>query len=154
ATQITELTRLANDPTQYGVNTAGTGTQSMPNSYTDVLPTMSFKWKLQDNLIARFAASQTMTRPTLEQLSPVTTLVTLRPGNFAAASGNPNLKPFSSSNLDMSFEYYYGDSNYASVGAFYKDVSNFIVLNQTSGTVKDAAGGPLLDPVTHAPAQF
>jgi TonB-dependent receptor len=154
ATQFTELTRLANDPTQYGVATAGTGTTSRSSSYTDVLPTMSFKWKLTDTFITRFAASQTMTRPTLEQLSPVTTLVTLRPGNFAASSGNPDLKPFRSNNLDLSFEYYYGESNYVSLGAFYKNVSNFIVLNQTTGTVKNSAGTPLLDPASGAPAQF
>jgi TonB-dependent receptor len=154
ATQFTELTKLANDPTQYGVATAGTGTISNSNSYTDVLPTMSFRWKVMDSFIARFAASQTMTRPTLEQLSPVTTLVTLRPGNFAASSGNTDLKPFRSSNLDLSFEYYYGDSNYASIGGFYKNVSNFIVLNQTTGTVKNSSGTPLLDPATGLPAQF
>jgi iron complex outermembrane recepter protein len=154
ATQFTGLTKLANDPTQYGVATAGTGTLSSSNSYTDVLPTMSFKWKLTDDFIARFAASQTMTRPTLDQLSPVTTLVTLRPGNFAASSGNPDLKPFRSSNLDISFEYYYGNSNYASVGGFYKNVSNFIVLNQTTGTVKSASGAALLDPASATPAQF
>jgi TonB-dependent receptor len=95
-----------------------------------------------------------MTRPTLEQLSPVTTLVTLRPGNFAAASGTPDLKPFRSNNLDVSFEYYYGQSNFLSVGGYYKDVSNFIVLNQTTGVVNNAAGTPLIDPGTNQPAQF
>jgi TonB-dependent receptor len=95
-----------------------------------------------------------MTRPTLEQLSPVTTLVTLRPGNFAAASGNPDLKPFRSNNLDMSFEYYYGQSNYVSLGLFYKNVSNFIVLNQTTGPVNNTAKAALLDPATGLPAQF
>jgi TonB-dependent receptor len=95
-----------------------------------------------------------MTRPTLEQLSPVTTLVTLRPGNFAAASGTPDLKPFRSDNLDISFEYYYGNSNFISVGAYLKDVSNFIVLNQTTGVVNNASGSPLLDPATGLPAQF
>jgi TonB-dependent receptor len=95
-----------------------------------------------------------MTRPTLEQLSPVTTLVTLRPGNFAAASGNPDLKPFRSNNLDLSVEYYYDKSNYVSFGLFYKNVSNFIVLNQTTGPVKNTAGTPLLDPTTGLPAQF
>jgi iron complex outermembrane receptor protein len=154
ATQFLELTKLANDATQYGVSTAGTATVSSTNSYTDVLPTMSFRWRVTDTFTARFAASQTMTRPTLEQLSPVTTLVTLRPGNFAAASGNPDLKPFRSNNLDLSFEYYYGDSNYVSLGAFYKNVSNFIVLNQTTGTVKNSAGTPLLDPGSGLPAQF
>jgi iron complex outermembrane receptor protein len=154
ATQFVELTRLANDATQYGVTTSGTSTVSSSSHYTDILPSVSFRLDVTDALVARFAASQTMTRPTLEQLSPVTTLVTLRPGNFAAASGNPDLKPFRSNNLDMSFEYYYGQSNYVSLGLFYKNVSNFIVLNQTTGPVNNAAKAPLLDPATGLPAQF
>src|SRR6266436_1040024 len=154
ATQFVALHTLANDATQYGVTTSGTSTVSSTSQYTDILPTMSFRWDVTDALVARFAASETMTRPTLEQLSPVTTLVTLRPGNFAAASGNPDLKPFRSNNLDFSFEYYYGQSNYASVGLFYKNVSNFIVLNQTTGPVNNTAKAPLLDPGTGLPAQF
>ncbi|MFL6604924.1 MAG: TonB-dependent receptor [Steroidobacteraceae bacterium] len=154
ATQFVELTRLANDATQYGVTTSGTSTVTGSTSYTDILPNVSFRLDLTDALIARFAASQTMTRPTLEQLSPVTTLVTLRPGNFAAASGNPDLKPFRSNNLDFSFEYYYGQSNYVSLGLFYKNVDNFIVLNQTTGPVNNAAKTALIDPGTGLPAQF
>jgi TonB-dependent receptor len=154
ATNFVALTRLANDATQYGVSTAGTATVSRSNHYTDILPNLSFKWELTDEITARLAASQTMTRPTLEQLSPVTTLVTLRPGNFAAASGTPDLQPFRSNNLDLSFEYYYGRANFISVGMYYKDVSNFIVLNQTTGAVNNSAGTPLLDPATDLPAQF
>ncbi|MDY6944970.1 MAG: TonB-dependent receptor [Pseudomonadota bacterium] len=154
ATNFVALTRLANDATQYGVSTAGTATVSESNDYTDVLPNLSFKWALADDITARFAASQTMTRPTLEQLSPVTTLVTLRPGNFAAASGTPDLEPFRSDNLDVSLEYYYGRANFVSIGAYFKDVSNFIVLNQTTGVVNNSSGAPLLDPATGLPAQF
>lgn len=154
ATNFVALTTLANDATQYGVSTAGTATVAKSNHYTDILPNLSFKWALTDAITARFATSQTMTRPTLEQLSPVTTLVTLRPGNFAAASGTPDLEPFRSDNLDLSFEYYYGRANFVSVGVYYKDVNNFIVLNQTTGVVNNAAGTPLLDPSTELPAQF
>jgi TonB-dependent receptor len=154
ATQFVALHTLANDKTQYGVTTAGTSTVSSYTSYTDILPNLSFRWDLTDALIARFAASETMTRPTLEQLSPVTTLVTLRPGNFASSSGNPDLQPFKSNNLDISAEYYYDKSNYVSLGWFYKNVTNFIVLNQTTGTVPNNAKTPLLDPTTGLPAQF
>src|SRR5216684_4088202 len=154
ATQFVALTKLANDATQYGVTNSGKSTVGSSTHYTDILPSMSFRWDLTDGLIARFAASETMTRPTLEQLSPVTTLVTLRPGNFAAASGNPDLKPFRSNNLDLSVEYYYDKSNYVSFGLFYKNVSNFIVLNQTTGPVNNAAKTPLIDPGTGLPAQF
>ena len=154
ATAFTGLTKLLNDPTQFGIASSGTTTISSSNSYTDVLPTMSFKWQLQDNFITRFAASQTMTRPTLEDLSPVFTLVTLRPGDYAASSGNAQLQPFRSNNLDLSFEYYFSDADYLSLGGYYKNVSNFIVLNQTTGTVKTASGAPLTDPVTGIPAEF
>jgi iron complex outermembrane recepter protein len=154
STPFIDLHKLLTDATQYGVDTGGTATVSATNSYTDILPTLSLKWDLMDTLIARFAASQTMTRPTLEELSPVTTLVTLRPGNFAASSGTATLSPFRSNNLDLSFEYYYGRADYVSVGSFYKTVSNFIVLNQTTGTVKNSVGTPLLDPGTGLPAQF
>ena len=93
ATQFIELTKLANDPTQYGVATGRHRHAIELEQLYGRSAYMSFKWKLMDDFIARFAASQTMTRPTLEQLSPVTTLVTLRPGNFAASSGNADLKP-------------------------------------------------------------
>lgn len=124
--------------------------------YEDVLPNMSLKWDASDNLTVRFAASQTLTRPTLQDLSPVLVLTTTRQGgNLTAFSGNPALKPFKSSNLDLSFEYYYGQGNYISLGVFYKNVNNFIVKNQFRETIMDAAGGILTDPSqNNAPAVF
>jgi outer membrane receptor protein involved in Fe transport len=73
------------------------------------------------------------------------------PGNFAASRGNPDLKPFKSSNLDFSAEYYYAPGSYISIGAYLKSVNNFIVLNQTTGTVANASGTPLLDPPAGRP---
>ncbi|MEP9403677.1 TonB-dependent receptor [Sphingomonas sp. VNH70] len=154
ATACTALVRLANDQTQYGSTASGTARTVARSDYTDILPNMSLRWDVRDNLTVRFAASQTITRPTLEQLSPVTMLTTLRPGNFAANSGNAGLKPFKSSNLDLSAEYYYAPGSYVSLGGYLKNVSNFIVLNQRTGTVANAAGSPLLDPGTGLPAQF
>jgi outer membrane receptor protein involved in Fe transport len=143
--------KLANDQTQYGSASSGSTRTVGKAHYLDVLPNIAFKWQLTDAVTLRFAASQTITRPTLEQLSPVTTLVTLRPGNFAASRGNPDLKPFKSSNLDFSAEYYYAPGSYISIGAYLKSVNNFIVLNQTTGTVANASGTPLLDPPAGRP---
>lgn len=154
ATAYTALVKLANDQTQYGSASSGTTRTLGRTHYLDILPDIAFKWQASDAITVRLAASQTITRPTLEQLSPVTTLVTLRPGNFAASRGNPDLKPFKSNNLDISFEYYYAPGSYVSLGAYLKNVNNFIVLNQTTGTVANSTGGPLLDPATGQPAQF
>lgn len=154
ATAYTALVKLANDQTQYGSTASGTTRTVGTAHYIDILPNIALKWQLSDAFTVRFAASQTITRPTLEQLSPVTTLVTLRPGNFAASRGNADLKPFKASNLDLSFEYYYGRSSYVSLGGYLKSVNNFIVLNQTTGPVASASGSALLDPATGTPAQF
>jgi TonB-dependent receptor len=42
------------------------------------------------------------------------------------SSGNPALLPMESTNFDLSLEWYYGESSYASVGYFNKRISNFI----------------------------
>lgn len=117
------------------------------SNYSVLLPNFSLRLDPIDNLVVRFAASQTLTRPTLENLSPVLNITTTRQGgDFRANSGNPDLVPFRSDNLDLSVEYYYGDADYISVGIFRKDVSNFIVTAQTQETILDANGNILLDP--------
>ncbi|WP_231739293.1 TonB-dependent receptor [Novosphingobium sp. FSW06-99] len=148
------------DPTDDIPVSSGTTRTVGTNNYVDILPNLAFKWLVSDTFTARLAASQTLTRPTLEQLSPVTTLNTYRPGDFAASTGNPNLKPFKSDNLDISGEYYYARASYVSLGGFLKNVSNFIVLNQTTGPI-NGVNGPLIDPgtpsspnTTNAPAQW
>lgn len=154
ATGFTRLITLANDQTQFGVTTSGATRSVVNNSYTDILPNFSMRWDAMDDVVIRFAASQTITRPTLEQMSPATSLLTLRPGNFVAASGNADLKPFKSSNLDLSVEWYYAPGSYVALGGFFKDVTNFIVLNNSTGTVLNDQGTPLLDPISLQPAQF
>ncbi|WP_281301017.1 MULTISPECIES: TonB-dependent receptor [unclassified Iodidimonas] len=121
------------------------------SSYDALLPNLAVRYEVRDNLITRFAASQTLTRPTLEAMSPVFNVTTTRQGgDFTATSGNPNLLPFKSDNLDLSVEYYFGQSNYISFGLFRKDVSNFIVNAQMDETVETASGALLTDPSTGA----
>lgn len=119
------------------------------NDYSNTLPNLSVKVELTDDVIARFAASRTLTRPTLESLSPVTVVTTTRQGgDLTSRSGNPNLKPFKSDNLDLSLEWYYDEASYASVGFFVKNVDNFIVNNQEDRTFLLSDGTSLTDPST------
>ena len=119
------------------------------NSYDAILPNMSVKLEITDELIARVAASKTLTRPTLESMSPVTVITTTRQGgDLTSTSGNPALQPFESDNFDLSLEYYYGDASYISIGYFKKDVANFIVNSQEDRTFELAGGGLLTDPST------
>ena len=51
-----------------------------------------------------------------------------RPGNFAASEGNPQLRPYTSDNFDLSLEWYYSKSSYVSFDLFRKHVDDFITV--------------------------
>ena len=95
--------------------------------YSHLLHSLSVKMELTDSWVFRFANYDTLTRPTLDQLSPATTYGEPRQGILNASGGNPELVPFVAENFDLSLEWYYGDANAASFTLFYKDVDNFIV---------------------------
>ncbi len=117
--------------------------------YNYLLPNLSVKLDVSEELIARFAASRTLTRPTLSSMAPVTVIGTTRQGgNLTATSGNPALKPFLSDNIDLSVEWYYDDASYVSLGYFQKNVSNFIVNGTADQTFVTSDGSLLTDPST------
>jgi TonB-dependent receptor len=119
------------------------------NSYDAILPNMSVKLDITDDMIVRVAASKSLTRPTLTSMAPVTVITTTRQGNnLTSTSGNAELKPFESDNFDLSWEWYYGDASYMSAGYFKKDVANFIVNTVADKVFTLPSGGLLLDPST------
>jgi iron complex outermembrane receptor protein len=118
------------------------------SSYAQILPNFSTKLEISDELIARVAASISISRPTLSSLRPITSLDTVRQGNLQSSSGNAGLVPFSSDNLDLSIEWYYADASYISAGYFRKHVANFITSGKNSKTFVIADGSLLTDPST------
>ncbi|WP_040394087.1 TonB-dependent receptor [Catenovulum agarivorans] len=122
---------------------------SESKSYDSILPNFSAKLEITDDLVARMGLSRTLTRPTLQSMSPATVITTTRQGgNLTSTSGNPELEPFESDNFDLSLEYYFGDASYASVGYFRKNVANFIVNTKDTITFDLPDGGQLTDPST------
>ncbi len=115
------------DPTLFLTVLGDAQTVSQTNTYKDFLPSLSFRLNLTDDIVARFAASKSVTRPPLGALSPRLIIGTTRPGNLQASSGNPDLKPFKSRNFDFSLEWYYQENGYLTLGVFHKDVENFLV---------------------------
>ncbi|RZJ30093.1 MAG: TonB-dependent receptor, partial [Brevundimonas sp.] len=65
-------------------------------------------------------------------------------GEATGNSGNPNLLPLVSDNLDFSAEWYFAPSSYVSVGYFDKRVRNFIgqgVVNRSLFDLRDPSSG-------------
>lgn len=99
------------------------------NEYTDVLPAGNLTWEVADNFQIRAAAAKTMSRPQLGALTPGTTSfptgLTVGGAAPSITVGNPYLSPFRSTNLDLSFEYYWGTNGFLGLALFQKDISSF-----------------------------
>jgi TonB-dependent receptor len=115
------------DPTLYQPVLGEAQTVRESNTYYSLLPSLAARLNLTDKLVARFAATETVTRPPLGALSPRLVIGTTRPGNLQASSGNPNLQPFEAFNLDAGVEWYYQRNGYLAVAVFRKEVQNFLV---------------------------
>jgi len=130
----------------------GNDIQSFTNvlgDYDVTLPNFDFDIEPWENIVLRASVSKTITRPSYNDikggLSPSGTqfFPNTRP---QAAAGNPGLVPIESFNTDLSFEWYYKDGSYLSVGYFDKDVDNFIGSGLESGTtfeIPNIVGGAL-----------
>ena len=133
---LLDLKAIPGDTTLYNPILSTTQTPvSKTSTYDDFLPTLNVKVDLNDTMVARFAASKTVTRPNLTDVAPQLTYTSTRPGNLAASGGNPDLKPYKSTNFDVSYEWYYQKSGFFTVGAFYKKLDDFIVISSAPEVV-------------------
>lgn len=107
------------------------GGETVSGSYTDVLPSVNFRYSASEDVVLRAAASQTLGRP---NLSDLTRGVSIDTAEETISRSNPNLKPRLSTNLDLSAEWYIPNGILAA-GVFYKDVSDEIFLLTTDGPV-------------------
>jgi TonB-dependent receptor len=96
-------------------------------SYTDVLPGVHLNFFPKQNLTVRLAWTNTLGRPAYADLAPLRELDDIQneDGTFTGglSSGNPDLEPYESMNLDLSIEYYLG-SGLIAVAPFYKRIDN------------------------------
>ncbi|MEO7493357.1 MAG: TonB-dependent receptor [Massilia sp.] len=111
--------------TTYILNYGPSTVNTVSNSYNSYLPSANLKFDLTSDMILRFAASKTLTRPTLSLMN-VDNWYGGRFGDVQTGGGNPNLKPMQSRNFDVSYEWYLSKTNYVSVAAFQKNVSDFL----------------------------
>lgn len=128
----------------------GAGLVYSPNheqgSYSNVLPAFSSAFDLTDDLMWRASWGKTITRASLSIIAAQTVI----PNQFdnSATSGNPNLRPQQSKNLDTSLEWYFKPGSLLSAAVFQKKLTDATVANTTvvpfsSLGLPDTALGPL-----------
>lgn len=120
------------------------------SSYDHFLPNIDLAVDITDKLKARASYSTTIARASYNNLFASASVraqngPTFLAGNQATAnSGNPDLLPLESDNIDISFEWYFDDASYISAGFFDKSVSNFVgreTITQNLFGLRDVSSG-------------
>jgi len=106
-------------------------------TFLNIMPSLHLKYDFTDNNVLRFAYTNTMARPNYFDLVPY---AIYSAEDESLSRGNPDLNPTTSMNLDLMYESYFKSIGLFSLGAFYKDVNNFI-YNRTFLNVTDPQYG-------------
>ena len=92
-----------------------------------LLPTLAATYNITDDFLVRAAWSKSVGRPDLADLS-ATSSFGIDANNIGQLNiGNPDLEPRESTNLDLSFEWYFANYSLVSLAWFDKDVDNEII---------------------------
>lgn len=96
-------------------------------NYFNYLPDVEFRYTFMPRLIGRLSYSTALARPGFNQNTASTTVDA---SSGTISRGNPGLPAMTSDAFDASLEYYTGNGGLISVGAFDKEISNYIMPRQ------------------------
>ena len=120
--------------------------QDFTGEYDVLLPMLDIKVDVTDDVVARFSWGKSITRAPIGLLQGGRSFSgSPKIGSRTATEGNTSLLPYESTNLDLSFEWYYNEASYASVGLFKKSVKNYIDYSASEETfegLNDIYQGP------------
>jgi TonB-dependent receptor len=114
-------------------DTLAVAIRSDKRSYTDLFPGVTLRYEFSDRLIGRAALTRGMVRPNFLDIVP--RAVESEEGTqIVVTTGNPELEPTLSNNLDASLEYYFDRIGLISASAFYKDLKDYAYELRSAGT--------------------
>ncbi|MCL1045038.1 TonB-dependent receptor [Shewanella electrodiphila] len=109
-----------------GEETPGARPTQGKHHYDNWLPSVNLNYSLTADSIVRFAASKTMARPRIDALKPGFSINESYSNPTSNATlGSTKLNPYLSSNLDLSFEWYFDKASLLAMTLFNKDMSDF-----------------------------
>jgi iron complex outermembrane receptor protein len=125
------------------------------NSYHNILPSLNLRLKASEKLQFRFAFAKALSRPDFSQLQAYTTLsqsadVTTNNATQTSTinsvsltgtgSGNPNLRPTTANQTDLTAEWYFAQSGSLTMAVFNKQLKNIITNQSYTYKLPDTAG--------------
>jgi TonB-dependent receptor len=121
----------------------------LEDNYTDYLPSLNLNFQLTDNSYLRFAAAKVMGRAPINEMFANTGVrvnlplaerdidtgeitVTGEASVSGQSDNSPYLRPFYANQYDISYEYYFTDTDGAvAIAGFYKDIRSFVDRSTT-----------------------
>ncbi|MFL6631375.1 MAG: TonB-dependent receptor [Massilia sp.] len=120
--------------------------QDFSNSYNNVLPSLNLRMKASDALQFRFGLSTGISRPDFSDLQGYTTLsqnVDNTSGLVTytgTGTGNPNLRPVRSHQVDLTAEWYFAKTGSLTFGVFNKQLKDVIIKQSYGYDLTDSTG--------------
>lgn len=108
--------------------------RNVDNDYDHLLGSLHARYELTRNTQLRASFTQSIARPTFEQLSPAFVI-----DGDEAEFGNPELDALESNNIDIGVEHYFDADSAVSAFIFYKDIRNFVYTTDVAGSGDFAA---------------
>jgi TonB-dependent receptor len=97
-------------------------------TYTNVLPGLITRYDFSERMVGRASVTSTLARPKYLDASASRSVE-----DDDITQGNPNLKPYASTNWDASMEFYPVSLGVFTVGVFHKEISDFIFSQVIAG---------------------
>ncbi|SFR88203.1 iron complex outermembrane recepter protein [Dyella sp. OK004] len=108
--------------------------------YYKPLPSFNIAYDVDESKVLRFGVSKVIARPRYADLAGSVSLSGTG-GNFTGSAGNPNLKPYQSTNFDLAGEWYFAPSSLLSTEVFYRKIGTYIVNTTTDRVMLDTTTG-------------
>ena len=109
----------------FDIKADGSSGDSVANSYTQVLPSASISLRFDQKGVLRIGAGRALSRPPLDELRAgqyISAVTNSREGN----TGNPNLEPFTSDQIDVAYEWYFAKESLLALAVYYKNIKNYV----------------------------
>jgi iron complex outermembrane receptor protein len=115
------------DDSSYFLSTDGGNTYTPTTTHTSYgkfLPSFNAAYEVDKTKTLRFSVAKVLARPRYSDLAGATSVDTQK---LTGSGGNPHLKPYESTNVDLAGEWYFGKQSMVGFEVFYRDISNYIV---------------------------
>ncbi|MBL8657357.1 MAG: TonB-dependent receptor [Altererythrobacter sp.] len=127
------------------VESRGAVNATIADSYWMVLPSLNLSFRAPEDVVVRFAVSKQMMRARLPQMNNIIGFGinnTYNPPIYTGGGGNPLLRPYRATALDLSVEKYFGTKGYLALQLYWKNLDQYIDPS-ANNTAFDYSGFPV-----------